>query len=71
MGLRDGWNRFEIANLPDMLVFFHSCCQIFVVAVFDLRLALDLEVLNGIWQPSEVVASLASWSARSFPGMSQ
>ena len=62
--------RLAIAYLPVMGVFLHSFCQILVIALLDLRLALDLVVLKGIWHPSDV-ASFAKESALSFPGMPQ
>ena len=70
VGLREGAIRLAIANLPTFGVFFHSWVQILVMAAFALRLALDRVVLKGIWQLREV-ASFASASALSFPGMSQ
>lgn len=70
MGLRDGVIRLAMAYLPVLGVFFQSFCHILTTVLLDLRFALDLVVLKGIWQPS-VVASLARVSALSLPGMPQ
>ena len=70
VGFRDGFSRLAIANLPEMLCTFQSFSHSFVVVVLDLLLAFDLEAVKGIWHLREV-ASFASESALSFPGMSQ
>ena len=69
-GLREGGMRFAMANLPSLGVFLHSCCQSLRQDRLARRLAFERETLNGTCR-SRVVASFASSSALSFPGMPQ
>ena len=60
----------DMANLPVLGVFFQSAHHVLRVDNLAHLLALEWVTLNGIWCSSSV-ASLASWSALSLPGMPQ
>ena len=70
VGVSDGLSLLAMAKRPSLGELDHSFCQIFPMVLLALLLALDRVVLNGIWH-SSFVASLASASALSLPGMSQ
>jgi hypothetical protein len=69
VGLKEGLNLLEIANLPSLEELYNSFCRSFMTELLALRLAFDrVVVLKGIWH-SSAVASFASSSALSLPGV--
>ena len=59
-----------MAYLPTLGEFFHSFCHSLSIDDLACLLAFECDMLNGIWRSSSV-ASFASWSALSLPGMPQ
>ena len=70
VGESDGLSLLAMVKRPSLGELDHSFCQILVMVLLALLLVLDRVVLNRIWH-SSFVASLASASALSLPGMLQ